>query len=233
MRALVIQHDHISLPGLIGERLVQRGYHLDAVTVVPAERFGAPGVDFSFPDPAGYDLIVPFGAPWSVDDDTIGGWVRGELELLREAHGSGIPVLGICFGAQALATALGGSVERAAHPELGWMDIETDAPDLVPGGPWFQSHYDRFTLPSGAVELARSTAGPQAYRIGRSLGVQFHPELTEEILRMWLGNGLAQQVRDQGLEPQDLLAHTRRLGEAPRGRAHDLVDAFLDRVARP
>ncbi|MGK4578738.1 type 1 glutamine amidotransferase [Kitasatospora sp. HPMI-4] len=233
MRALIIQHDHISLPGLIGERLAQRGYELEAVTIVPAGRRHAPTVDFSFPDPGGYDLIVPLGAPWSVDDEAIGGWVGGELKLLREAHALGIPVLGVCFGAQALATALGGSVERAAHAELGWLGIETDVPELVPPGPWFQSHYDRFTLPPGAVELARSTAGPQAYRIGRSLGVQFHPELTEEMLRMWLDHGLAQEARDQGLEPQDLLTRTRELGRGARRRTFDLVDAFLDRVARP
>ncbi|GAA1401295.1 type 1 glutamine amidotransferase [Kitasatospora putterlickiae] len=231
MRALVIQHDHVSGPGLIGECLAGHGYDLDAVTVVPAERYRAPAVDFAFPDPAGYDLIVPLGAPWSVYEEAVGGWVGGELELLRRAHLLGVPVLGVCFGAQALAAALGGSVERAPHAELGWMDIDTDAPELVPSGPWFQSHYDRFTLPPGAVELARSAAGPQAYRIGRSLGVQFHPELTEEILRSWLDHGLAGQARDLGLDPRELMARTRELAQESRDRAHGLVGAFLDVAA--
>lgn len=233
LRALVIGHDHASLPGLVGERLVERGFALDVVTVVPAEHFHTPGVAFTFPAPDGYDLVVPLGSPWSVDDESrIGSWVGGELALLRQAHTLGVPVLAICFGAQALATALGGAVERAPRPEIGWMRVETNVPDLVPAGPWFQSHFDRLEVPPGAEELARSAVGPQAFRIGRSLGVQFHPELTEEILRTWLSLGLHGQASGLGLNPDALLATTRELREEARRQAHGLVDAFLDQVAR-
>ncbi|MFD3561265.1 type 1 glutamine amidotransferase [Streptomyces sp. NPDC058686] len=233
MRALIIGHDHASPSGLIGERLVDRGFELDTITVVPAERYRAPGVDFDFPALRGYDLVVPLGAPWSVDDHaTIGSWVGGELALLREAHALGVPVLGICFGAQALATALGGAVERAPRPEIGWMSVETDAPELVPEGPWFQTHFDRFVVPPGAEELARSAVGPQAFRTGRSLGVQFHPELTEATLRGWLDLGLYDQARGLGIDPDELLERTRELRAEARRRAHVLVDGFLDRVAR-
>ncbi|MEK0097848.1 type 1 glutamine amidotransferase [Streptomyces sp. A475] len=234
MRALIIGHDHASLPGLIGERLAERGFELDTINVVPPERYHAPGVHFDFPSPHGYDLVVPLGSPWSVDDHAaIGSWVGGELALLREAHDLDVPVLGICFGAQALATALGGAVERAPYPEIGWMTVESDAPELVPAGPWFQTHYDRFVVPPGAEELARSAAGPQAFRTGRSLGVQFHPEITEATLRIWLDLGLSDQARGLGLDPDELMDRTRELREEARRRAHALVDAFLDRVARP
>jgi hypothetical protein len=98
-------------------------------------------------------------------------------------------VFGICFGAQALARALGGSVVRAAHPEIGWTSIDSDVPELIEAGPWFQWHSDRFTLPPGAVELARNAVAVQAYRVGRSLGVQFHPEVARAGIARWVGNG--------------------------------------------
>ncbi|MDO0938109.1 type 1 glutamine amidotransferase [Streptomyces sp. DG2A-72] len=233
MRALVIRHDHASLSGPIGDRVAQLGYRIDEVTVVPEARHRTPALDFDFPDPAGYDLLIPLGAPWSVyDRSTVAPWIDGELELLRTAHASDLPVLGICFGAQVLATALGGSVEQAPRPEIGWMTVESDAPELIPPGPWFQWHFDRFVTPPGAVELARSAVGPQAFRAGRALGVQFHPELTEETLQRWLDLGGRRQAREHGMDPDRLLAETRSLQEESVRRAYGIVDAFLAQVAR-
>jgi GMP synthase-like glutamine amidotransferase len=247
VRALVVRHDHASLSGPIGGRLAQLGYALDEVTVVPADRHHAPAVDFAFPDAAGYDLLVSLGAPWSVyDRASVGPWIDGELDLLRTAHASGIPVLGICFGAQVLATALGGGVERAPSPEIGWMavevvdpvesvesveSVEPRAPGLVPSGPWFQWHFDRFVIPPRAVELARSPVGPQAFQAGRALGVQFHPEITEATLRRWLDLGGRRQAAEYGVDPDRLIADTRASREESRQRACGLVDAFLRQVA--
>ncbi|ELP68508.1 type 1 glutamine amidotransferase [Streptomyces turgidiscabies] len=232
MRALVIRHDHLSLSGPVGDRIAQLGYEIDELLVVPAERYDSPGVECDFPDPAGYDLVVLLGAPWSVyDRASVAPWIDGELELLRTAYAAELPVLGICFGAQALATALGGSVEAAPRQEIGWTAVESDVPGLIPAGPWFQWHFDRFTVPPGAVELARSAVGPQAFRAGRALGVQFHPELDEETLLQWLDAGGRAEARAHGEDPEQLLAETRARHEESRQRAYDLVDAFLARIA--
>ncbi|MGX1371739.1 GMP synthase-like glutamine amidotransferase [Streptomyces canus] len=232
MRALVLMHDHATEPGLIGARLQERGYDLTTVTVVPAERHHAPDVSFTFPAPDDWDLVVSLGAPWSVYDETaVGSWIGGELALLRKAHHLGVPVLGICFGAQALATALGGSVEPAPRPEIGWTRIDSDDPALIPGGPWFQWHYDRCTLPPGAVELARNEVCPQAYLAGRSLGVQFHPEITTPVVHRYLALGGREQCVRHGVDPEELLAHTRTLESTARDNARHLTDAFLDRAA--
>ncbi|MEU8798465.1 type 1 glutamine amidotransferase [Spirillospora sp. NPDC048819] len=228
MRALVVEHDAMSPIGPIGDRLVQHGFEVTELVVVPAERHHSPGVEIAFPEPSESDLVVVMGAPWSVDDEAaIGPWITDELAMLRKAHTTGVPVLGICFGGQALATALGGGVERAPRPEIGWVEIETDEPALVGPGPWFQYHFDRWVMPPGGIEIARDEVGPQAFRIGRSLGVQFHPELTVRELESWLANGAEKDMRGLGLDPAAVLDRTRALAPEAERRAHAFVDAFL------
>jgi len=231
MRALVVQQDHVSPSGSVGEALADRGYDVVEFCVVPAERFADPGVEVAFPEPRAHDVIVPMGAPWSVTDATVAGWVAAELALLREAHAGGVPVLGVCFGGQLLAAALGGSVERAPAVEVGWLEVETDDAALVPPGPWFQWHQDRWTAPPGARELARTAAAPQAFTLGRSMAVQFHPELTAAQLEGWLANGGDAWLEAHGRDGHLLLARTRTEEAAARVRSRRLVGAFLDRVA--
>ncbi|MEU7019043.1 type 1 glutamine amidotransferase [Streptomyces sp. NPDC046203] len=233
MRALVIQHDHVTAPGMVGERLVQRGYELTVLTVVPEELHRTPDLHRDFPGAEGWDLVVSLGAPWSVyDRAAVGGWIDGELALLREAHRLDIPVLGICFGAQALTTALGGSVERAPRPEIGWVEIDSDDPALVPAGPWMQWHFDRCLPPPGAEVVARNDVCAQAFRTGNALGVQFHPEVTLDIVQGWLGlDGAVEQCAEVGLTPEELTARCRAMERVARDNAYRLVDTFLDRVA--
>jgi GMP synthase-like glutamine amidotransferase len=239
MRALVIQHDHVSPPGPVSDQLERRLYDVVEHQVVPEESFHSPGVPADFPDPRDFDLLVLMGAPWSVyDRELIGSWVVPELQLAREADEAGVPTLGICFGGQVLAAAHGGIVERSPMPELGWVDIETDRAALVPPGPWFQWHFDRWWLPSGATEVARNPAASQAFVLRRNLAVQFHPELTPAMLQGWLGNGGQQQLESLGVDVASVVEATDREAAAAEARTHALVDAFVDhfcssRPARP
>jgi GMP synthase-like glutamine amidotransferase len=232
MRALVIQHDHLSPLGPIAEAFTGHGFALEELLVVPADRFHSPSVTVRFPEAAGYDAIVPMGAPWSVyDHGRIGSWVQDEIGFLRAAHEAGVPIFGVCFGGQALAAALGGEVVPAERPEIGWTTVETDRPDLVPPGPWFQWHGDRWVLPPHLSAFARTVVADQAFVVGRSLGLQFHPESTPAMLDGWLSNGGAAHARALGLDPDALRAEmAQRAAEAAR-RAADLVTAFLERVA--
>ena len=232
MRALFLQHDHLSPPGPVAERFAHRGYAISEASVVAPEDFHAPNKAFDFPDPREFDALVVMGAPWGAwDDDTIGNWLLPEIEWLREADDLGVPVLGICFGGQLLARAHGGSVARAPRPEIGWTAIWTQEPDLVGPGPWFQWHYDRWQVPPEARELARNSLASQSFVLRRNLAVQFHPELTAAGLQGWLENGGRAGVVADGQDPEILYQHTLAEGEDAARRAHDLVDAFLDRVA--
>ena len=108
MRALFIQHDHASPAGPIAERFEQRGYTIDYFQVVPEDRYESPNVTVEFPDFSQYDVIVPMGASWGVwDEATIGNWLVPELAAVRAAHERGQAIMGICFGGQLMARALG------------------------------------------------------------------------------------------------------------------------------
>jgi GMP synthase-like glutamine amidotransferase len=224
-RALVVLQDALSDAGYVGERLADRGIELVPHVVCAGPE--QPHSDVPFPDPRAYDLVVALGAVWSVyDHDTIGSWIDRELAMLRDANEAGVPVLGICFGGQALAAALGGTVARAPAPEIGWYEIDADVP-TVANGPWLQWHVDRFTVPPGATELARGGVGPQAFRAGRSLGLQFHPEVTPAIVEFWADHG-RDTLERLGIDAARLLADTKLHTPLAREHAHRLVDAFLD-----
>lgn len=233
MRALVIEHDHVSPIGPVGERLTDHGYDLVSHVVVPEEDHSRPGVETTFPGFVDFDAVVVMGARWSTyDTTTIGSWVLPELEQLRAADAAGVPVLGICFGGQLLAQAHGGSVSRSERPELGWYDVESEDASLVPPGPWFQWHHDTWRVPPAAREVARNANASQAFVLRHNLAVQFHPELTGAMLAGWLANGGGDQARSLGIDPDELLRTTRLAADRSRSRAHALVDGFLSRVAR-
>jgi GMP synthase-like glutamine amidotransferase len=145
---------------------------------------------------------------------------------------SGKPMLGICFGGQLIARAMGGSVSKAPQCEIGWKSIWSDDTTLVSDGPWFQFHYDRWQLPPGALEIARNPIASQSFVIQNSLAVQFHPEITADSLKSWMNWGGHKSVIENGQDPEIMLAQTLALKNVARERTFDLVDAFLKRVAK-
>lgn len=233
MRVLILAHDHLSPAGPVAEAFADRGFEIEEQLVVKPENFTTPNVTFDFPDPTNFDALVPLGSPWGAwDDETIGQWLGPEIAWVQEADRLGVPVLGICFGGQLLARAHGGSVSRAPSPEIGWTTIMTDDPELVSSGPWFQFHYDRWTLPPGAQEIARNSRASQAFRLRRNLAVQFHPELTASGLQGWMDNNGRDLVIADQQDPDILMEHTKAEEDAAAARARHLVNSFIDQVAR-
>jgi GMP synthase-like glutamine amidotransferase len=145
-------------------------------------------------------------------------WIAREVAFLRAAHDAGVPVLGICFGAQALAAALGGAVARAPGREIGWVHVDGPPPF---GGRWFSWHEDAFKAPPGATVLGANRQGTQAFTLGHSVGVQFHPEVDEAIVADWLRTG-----RDAVPDPAPMRRETSSRIKDARKRAFALFDAF-------
>ena len=219
MRALLIANAVDADAGFVGDRFRHHGF---SFTECHRERPG------EWPSLNGHDLVLLLGSEWSVYWPHVADEVAAETALVRETHRRGIPQFGICFGNQSMASALGGTVERAREPEVGWYDVVSDRPDVVAEGPWMQWHYDVVTVPPGADEIARSAVGPQAWQLGRSFATQFHPEATESMLARWTTGGGADELARLGSTPEQMMAETRANTVVSREHAERLVDWFLD-----
>jgi GMP synthase-like glutamine amidotransferase len=232
-QVLFIHNEHLATEALLGEAFTECGYDVATFSVVPAERINDPVVDVAFPDPTAYDVIVPLGARWPVYDEALRrSWVSTEMQLVRDAADAGVALLGVCFGGQLLAQAFGGAVARSSHPEIGWYDVTSDREDLIPGGPWFQWHFDRWTLPPGATEIARTADASQAFVLGRALALQFHPEVDAGLLKLWLADDRDGEVVGSGRTHDELLSRTTELAQSASARVRDLVRGFVTHVVR-
>ncbi|MCV7280965.1 type 1 glutamine amidotransferase [Mycolicibacterium flavescens] len=229
-KVLFIYNDHVATEALLGEAFLAHGFDVDTFEVVPAARGTHAAGDVEFPDPTGYDVIVPLGARWAVYDPALlDTWVTAEAAMLRDAAAAGVALLGVCFGGQLLAHAFGGSVTRAPVPEIGWYDVDSTDHELIPPGRWFQWHADRWTLPPGAVEVARTAGASQAFLLGRTLGLQFHPEVDRPLLETWLADDDG-ELAAFGITSDELRSQTTTFVDT--AKVQRLVEAFVTRVAR-
>jgi GMP synthase-like glutamine amidotransferase len=217
MRILILEHEPETPGGLVEAWASARGHELDLAAVPKLERWPAPGE---------HDAVVSLGSDSSVHASP-DPWIARELDFLAAAHAERVPVLGICFGGQALAKALGGEVRRAPRAEVSWREISSDGAELITPGPWFRWHSDRFTLPPGARLLAGSESQPDAFTLIRSLGLQFHPEVDAALAQRWIAGGRA-QLAEHGIDTGGLLEEVARQAPGARERAFEL----LDRIAQ-
>jgi len=149
----------------------------------------------ALPPPRDLDLIIAMGGPMSVNDEAEFPWLHDEKRFIREAVQNGVPVLGVCLGAQLIASALGGRVYHNSQKEIGWFPIEAVPADgnqfVFPARLHvFHWHGETFDLPPAAVRLARSAATEnQAFQLGRrTLALQFHLEATPECVQTFVDN---------------------------------------------
>jgi GMP synthase-like glutamine amidotransferase len=221
LKALIVQHEDPTPPGLLGQWLDERHAEIDVLRI---------DLEAQIPDPRGYQLIASLGSEFAAFDDSV-PFISRESELIRQAAEHDVPFLGLCFGGQLMARVLGGKSFRSERSEIGWLPVRSSVPDLIPEGPWFQWHFDTFTLPPGAKLIADTDVGPQAYVIGRSLGLQFHPEVTPQIMDSWV-RAYRHELDGDGVDPDALLEETNRLAPSVRRTAMRLFDRFLESVAR-
>ena len=219
MRVVVVRHHEEDSAGFIGAAFEARGAELSTV-LFPKEG--------PLPEAGGLAHIVLLGSTSSAyDEGEARAWIDEELAWLRRVDAAGVPVLGICFGAQVLAAAFGGAVEHAGREEIGWFMVDSADPALIPPGPWLEFHHDRCLPPAQATVLARNDLGVQAYRLGRHLAVQFHPEVDGDQFRLWLEAGGRAEIAANGQDPDRLLAQTIAEEPAAAARADELVASAL------
>jgi GMP synthase (glutamine-hydrolysing) len=226
-RVLLISHEPEAAPALIGQILRERGYAIDT-HVVLADPL-APDTDF--PDPTGYDAVIAFGSFANAYDESVQGWVQPEKELIRTMVDGQVPYLGVCFGGQLLAEAVGGHVERAPEEEqeIGLVTFDQDSALPVPSGPWFTWHEDRVVVPDDVDVLAHNGKAVQLFRVGRAVGTQFHPEADTGVVGSWvrIGSDHIPEHTSGAQLLQDLEIHEAHL----RRNCEELVDWFMHQVA--
>lgn len=227
MRVLSVVHEDSPTGGggLFERIVVERGDRLDRWFTANGD--APPG------DPDSWDAIMVFGGAMHPDQDAEHHWLAGETAFIESALGAGVPLLGVCLGAQLVARAAGARVGPARKPEVGWSDVDVNEEGvrdpllrvLPPRVRAFQWHYYGFDLPSGATELATSPAARQAFRLGdRTWGVQFHPEVEQHMLDAWFAAGAAELPA-----PLEVVrAETDRQLATWNAHGRALCSAFLD-----
>jgi GMP synthase-like glutamine amidotransferase len=219
MRALVIRHHETDDAGFLADAFAARGWQV-STHLYPA--------DGPLPPPEDADHVVLLGAAYAIyDDGSYAAAIAAELRWLRDLGEAFVPVLGVCFGAQALTITCGGKVVPAQVKEIGWTTIDTVDARLIPAGPWLEFHGDICLLPPEARVLASTPLCVQAFTIGRNLAVQFHPEVDGAQLKRWLESGGRAEAEQAGKDADALLART--IAEEPEAarRADQLVEVAL------
>lgn len=188
MRIQCLQHVPFEEPGLIKEWAEERGHQIECVRV-----FGGRKADVK-----AVDMLVVLGGPMGACDEDRYPWLVYELEVIEKAIGLGLPVLGVCLGAQIIARVLGGTVSKNPEGEIGWFPVKlTDsgiAEDVFKGFPVnfpaFHWHGDTFDAPPGSVNAAYSGAcANQAFVYNKKVvALQFHLEAIKEGIEQLMTN---------------------------------------------
>ncbi|MEJ2087687.1 MAG: type 1 glutamine amidotransferase [Gammaproteobacteria bacterium] len=222
MRAHYLQHVPFEGLGSIEPWLLDSGYDITCTRLFARVHL---------PEPEAIDLLIVMGGPMSVNDEREHPWLVAEKRFIRTVIEAGKPTLGVCLGAQLMAAALGGEVYPNPVKEIGWLPIQAERqaheatfrfPDEIVVFHW---HGDTFTLPPGAVRLARSAVCEnQAFQLGsRVLGLQFHLETTPESAR-----ALAENCRDELLPGEHIQSEAEILA-APAARYRE-INRLMDEV---
>lgn len=214
MAIIVFQHHDAGRPGRLGRVLCEHAHRLDIRRLDQGGRIP--------PDLDNVDGVISLGGRQNVGDNV--AWLGEEMAFLRRAHEAGLPVVGVCLGAQLIAAALGGQVGPLEKPEVGFHTVsltplgQVDA--LLAGVAWsspqFCHHGEGVTeLPPGATLLASSQAcRVQVFKVGlRTCAVQFHFEAERDQIEA-LCRGETDMGQRVGVTPEQVLTQADRHADA-------------------
>lgn len=218
-----------------GKPTIENVFAREGLPLRYADLFDGEDLEFHPDEVAG---LVVLGGAMNTDETDRHPYLLTEIDWIRRAIAHETPVLGICLGAQLLATALDARVSHHPTKEIGWYEIEVFPAarhdrlcgHLAVRETIFQWHGDTFELPRGAVQLARSSiCEQQAFRFGeRTWGLQFHPEVTAEIIEQWLTEpaGCAELTELDYIDPARIRAETPALLPRMQSMADRLFAEF-------
>jgi GMP synthase-like glutamine amidotransferase len=224
MRAHYLQHVPFEGLGSIDAWLRSRDYEITSTGFFRSDLL---------PDVEGIDFLVVMGGPMSINDEAEYPWLVEEKRFIKSAIERGVPVLGICLGAQLIASAMGAAVGSNPVKEIGWFPIEA----VVSGGnsvfqfpaqvEVFHWHGETFALPAGAVRLAKSDGCEnQAFQIGGNvIGLQFHLETTPESARAIVENCRDELVEGEYIQSEaEILRASREQYQRINGLMGDILE---------
>jgi GMP synthase-like glutamine amidotransferase len=227
MRIHYLQHVPFEGPAHIATWASSRGHRLAGTRLHAGE---------PLPELSGLDWLVVMGGPMGANDEREHPWMRDEKALIEEAIAEGKPVVGVCLGAQLIASVLGAKVYRNAHKEIGWFPVRK-APGLptssaFAGAPAIFTplhwHGDTFDLPTGSRRLASSEGCTnQAFEYRSALALQFHIEASEDSVRALLDH-CAREIGEGPYEQDPIV-----LGDckAQVAAIRPILFSVLDRLA--
>jgi GMP synthase (glutamine-hydrolysing) len=231
LRALHIVNEPSGPGGLFLAPLRHHGFAIDSVDSAQRE----------LPKTlAGYSAVISCGGTANTHESDKYPWIEEEIDLLRGALRDGVPVIGLCLGAQLLTRAAGGTVHRSEPSEVGWVEVSTTAAatadpvlgDVPASFTAMQWHHYACDLPPGAVELARNDTCLQAFRLGETAwGTQFHIEVTRDILLTWMRWG-GEEPEKAGYSQERYRAELDRHIEAHEAIGRGMADRFAAVAAR-
>lgn len=180
MEVYIFQHVEFEGPGAILPYLESKGHKIHLVRLFAGDRI---------PHEDEVDFAIMMGGSMSVLDEAEHPYFVREKELCRDMVQLGKPILGICLGAQMIASAFGAAIRRNPQKEIGWFPVIWNDGHAEPINA-FHWHGETFDIPKQAVALAHSEACKnQAFRLGSALALQFHLEATEQTMESMLENG--------------------------------------------
>jgi len=210
----ILQHAKNEHGGLFEEYIRERGMELRHVPIYETNEI----------PPVTTTHLLLMGGPMSVNDEEDLPWLNTEKQIIREWVAKGRPVLGICLGAQLIAASFGASV-YPCEAELGWSPVTAAKREIFPGLPEqfrvFQMHGETFDIPHAATRVYRGErVANQALCIGSALGLQFHIELTLEMIRDWISDRPSK-------EQSSVLTQSRQYLPESQGICRIIADRFL------
>lgn len=228
-KCLVIRHVAFEDLGVFADSLASRGFELHHLQAGVDEATEA--------DWLNTDLAIVLGGPIAAWETDRYPWLDRQTSLLRARLAAGGATLGICLGAQLIASALGARVYPGPVKEIGWAPVSLSPAGLagplraLDGVPVLHWHGDTFDLPEGSALLASTAHTPhQAFEAGgHVLGLQFHPEVDPRHVEAWL-IGHTGELAQAGIDLATLRADTARFGTAPASAGRTLMSAWLDRI---